>query len=163
MPLKKLKSNTSRLKQTTLFHTLSSPQTPSCRSSTISGSKINAIESSSSDELQAREIRLSKRVRSDTPPTHLDTLSDNENHEQPLRTSSKRRRTFVTSVSSDDQEKVSLEKKPPSLPADESLCLDGCSPSRKGRRLVHRREKEKDQLTSDESENLADEVDKERM
>ena len=162
MSPKKSKSNVNanRLRQTTLFHSLSSPQTSGRRSSTISRSKIKAIESSSSDELQAREIRLPKKVLSNT---HLDALSDAESYVQPLRTSSKRRHTVVTSDSSDDQEKVSVEKKPSSPPADESSCLDGYSPSRKGRRLVHRREKEKHQFVSDESENLADEVDEERM
>ena len=156
MSPKKSKSNTNGLRQTTLFHSFtgSSPQTPGRRSSTISRSKIVPIESSSSDDIEAREIRLPKKALSNTPTSNLDVLSDAESHVQPLRTSSKRRRTFIASDSSDDQGKISVDK-PLSLP------VDGDSPSRKGK-LVHRREIKK-QLASDDSENLADEVDEERM
>ena len=155
----KSKSNTNRLRQTTLFSFTgsSSPQTPGRRSSTISKAKIVPIESSSSDELEAREIRLPKKALSNTPASNLDALSDPESHVQPLRTSSKRRRTFITSDSSDDQ-----EDRPSSLPVDENSYVDGDSLSRKGR-LVHRRKIKKHQLASDDSENLADEVDEERM
>ena len=157
MSPKKSKSNSNGLKQTTLFHSFtgSSPQTPGRRSSTTSRSKIVPMESSSSDELEAREIRLPKKALSNTPASNLDALSDAESHVHPLRTSSKRRRTFIASDSSDDQGKISVDK-PSSLP------VDGDSPSRKGR-LVHRREIKKHQLASDDSENLADEVDEERM
>jgi hypothetical protein len=155
MSPKKSKFNSNGLRQTTLFHssfTGSSPQIPGRRSSR---SKIVPIESSSSDELEAREIRLPKKALSNTPASNLDALSDAESHVQPLRTSSKRRRTFIASDSSDDQGKMSVDR-PSSLP------VDGDSPSRKGR-LVHRREIKKHQLASDDSENLADEVDEERM
>lgn len=163
MSPKKSKSNTHGLRQTTLFHgfTGSSPQTPGRRSSTISRSKIVPIEPSSSDELEAREIRLPKRVLSNTPASNLDALSDAESHVQPLRTSSKRRRTFIASDSSDDQRKVTVDRSS-SLPVDKSSCLDGDSPSRKGK-LGNRREIKKHLLASDDSENLADEVDEERM
>ena len=165
MSSKKSKSNTHGppLRQTTLFHgfTGSSPQTPGRRSSTISRSKIVLIESSSSDELEAREIRLPKEAPSNTPASNLDALSDAESHVQPLRTSSKRRRTFISSDSSDDQGKVSVGRSS-FLPVDESSYEDGDSPSRKGK-LVHRREIKKHLLASDESENLVDEVDEERM
>ena len=154
MSPKKPKSNTNGLRQTTLFHSFtgSSPQTPGRRSSTISRSKVVPIESSSSDELEAREIRLPKKALSNTLASNLDALSDAESHVQPLRTSSKRRRIFIASDSSDEQGKISV---------DTSLPVDGDSPSRKGR-LVHRREIKK-QLASDDSENLVDEVDEERM
>ena len=159
MSPKKSKSNTRGLRQTTLFHSFTgSPQTPGRRSSR---SKVIPIESSSSDELEAREIRLPKRALSNTPASNLDALSDAENHVQPLRTSSKRRRTFVASDSSDDQEKVTVDRSL-SLPVDESSYMDGDSPSRKGK-LVHRREIKKHLLVSDDSEDLADEVDEERM
>lgn len=156
MSPKKSKSNTHGLRQTTLFHSFtgSSPQTPGRRSSTISRSKIVLIESSSSDELEAREIRLPKKALSNTSASNLDTLSDAESHPQPLRTSSKRRRTFIESNSSDDQRKVIVD-------ASSSLLVgEGDSPSKKAR-LVHRHERH--QLASDDSENLADEVDEERM
>ena len=160
MSPKKSKSNPNGLRQTTLFHSFtgpgSSPQTPGCRSSTTSRSKIVPIESSSSDELEARKIRLPKKALSNTPASNLDALSDAESHIQPLRTSSKRRRTFIASDSSDDQGKVSVLDRPSSLP------VDGDSLLRKGR-LVHRREVKKYQLASDDSENLADEVDEESM
>lgn len=165
MSSKKSKSNTHGppLRQTTLFHgfTGSSPQTPGRRSSTISRSKIVPIESSSSDELEAREIRLPKRALSNTPASNLDALNDAESYVQPLRTSSKRRRTFIPSDSSDDQGKVTVDRSS-FLSVDESPYVDGDSPSRKGR-LVLRREIKKHLLASDESENLADEVDEERM
>ena len=164
MSPKKSKSKSSGLRQTTLFHSFtgpgSSPQTPGRRSSTISRSKVIPIESSSSDELEARAIRLPKKALSNPPASNLDPLSDAESHVQPLRTSSKRRRTFIASDSSDDQGKVTVDRSS-SLPVDESSYVGG-SPSRK-RRLVHRREIKKDQLASDDSENLADEVDEERM
>ena len=132
----KSKSNIRGLRQTTLFHgfTGSSPQTPGRRTSTISRSKIVPIESSSSDELEAREIRLPKKALSNTP----DALSDAESHVQPLRTSSKRRRTFIASDSSDDQGKATVDKSS-SLPVDKSPYIDGDSPSKKGK-LVHRHE-----------------------
>lgn len=155
MSPKKSKSNTRGLRQTTLFHSFTgSPQTPGRRSSR---SKVIPIESSSSDELKAREIRLPKIPLSITPASNLDTLSDAESHLQPLRTSSKRQRTFIASDSSDDQ-----GDGPSSLPVEESSYVHGTSPSRKGR-LVRRREIKKHQLVSDDSENLADEVDEERM
>jgi hypothetical protein len=164
MSPKKSKSNTHGLRQTTLLHgfTGSSPQTSGRRSSTISRSKIVPIESSSSDEVEAREIRLSKRALSNTPAINLDPLSDAESHVQPLRTSSKRRRTFIASDSSDDQGKVTVGRSS-SLLVDESSYVDGDSASKKGK-LVHRPEiKRNHLLASDESENLADEVDEERM
>lgn len=159
MSPKKSKSNTHGLRQTTLFHSFtgSSPQTPGRRSSR---SKIVPIESSS-DELEAREIRLPKRALSNSPASNLDAISDAESHVQPLRTSSKRRRTFIASDSSDDQGKVTADRSS-SLPVDESSYVDGDSPSRKGK-LVHRREIKKHLLASDDSEDLADEVDEERM
>jgi hypothetical protein len=159
MSPKKFKSNSNRLRQSTLFHSFtgSSPQIPGRRSSTTSRSKVVPIESSSSDELRASEIRLPKKVFSNIPASNLDALSDAESHVQPLRTSSKRLHTFIASDSSDDQGKISVGR-PSSLP------VDGDSPSRKGR-LVHRREIKKRQLVSDsdDSENLADEVDEKRM
>lgn len=115
---------------------------------------MNVIESSSSDE------RLPTKTPSSTPAADLGAQSDVE---QPLRTSSKRRRVLVASESSEEQEKISVGKKPLSPPADESLYMNEHSPSRKGRRLAHRREIEKHHLDSDEAENLADEVDEERM
>ena len=156
MSPKKSKSNTNGLRQTTLFHSFagSSPQAPGRRSSAISRSKL---ESSSSDELEARQLRLPKTALSNTPASNLDALSDAESHLQPLRTSSKRQRTFIASDSSDDQ-----GDGPSSRPVDENSYLDGDSPSIKGR-LVHRREIKKHQLASDDSENLADEVDEESM
>jgi hypothetical protein len=162
MSSKKSKYNTHGLRQTTLFHSFigSSPQTPGRRSS-FSRSKRVAIESSSSDELEARDIRLPKKAPPNTPASNLDALSDAENHVQPLRTSSKRRRTFIASDSSDDQGKVTVDRAS-SLLVDENSYVDGNSPSRKGK-LVHRREIKKHLLASDESENLADEVDEERM
>jgi len=118
---------------------------------------MNTIESSSSDELQVREIRLlSKKEVSNTPAIHLDTTSDTGSHVQPLRISLKRRRTFVTSDSSDEQKKISVGKRPSPSPAEEGS-------SKRGKRLVRRCETEKYQLASDEAENLADEVDEERM
>jgi hypothetical protein len=181
-------------------------------------SKIDTIESSSSDDLQVREIRLlPKKVLSKNPATHLDAPSDAESHTQPLRTSSKRRRmfvsidssdeqekisvgkrlssppvdeslyvdeyspsrrgkshvqplrtskrrrTFVSSDSSDEQEEISVEERPSSPPADESLSMDEYSPARRGRRLIHRRKIDKHQLVSDEAEDLAGEVEEERM
>jgi hypothetical protein len=159
MSPKKFKFNSNGLRQSTLFHSFtgSSPQIPGRRSSTTSRSKVVPIESSSSDELGAREIRLPKKAFSnrDIPASNLNDLSDAESHVQPLRTSSKRLHTFIASDSSDDQGKISVGR-PLSLP------MDGDSPSRKGR-LVHRREIKKHKLASDDSENLADEVDEKRM
>ena len=156
MSPKKSKSSSNGLRQSTLFHSFtgSSPQIPGRRSSTTSRSKVVPIESSS-DELGAREIRLPKKAFSNIPASNVDALSDAESHVQPLRTSSKRPRTFIASDSSDDQGTISVGR--PS-----SLLVDGDSPSRKGR-LVHRREIKKLQLASDDSENLADEVDENRM
>ena len=51
---------------------------------------------------------------------------------------------------------------PSSLSVDENSYVDGDSLSRKGR-LDHRRKIKKHQFASDDSENLADEVDEERM
>lgn len=143
---------------------MSSSDRPPSTNSTR-GSKLDTVESSSSDELQelqTREIRLPQKLLSKAPENHPDSPSDTEGHVQPLRTSSKRRRTFVTSESSDEQEKISVERRLLSPPAEENSNMDGYSPSKKGRRIVHRHEAEKPQLASDE-ENLADEVDEERM
>ena len=141
----------------------SSPEAPRA---TISRTKNDAIESSSSDELQIREIRLlPKQAPSKTPAIHLDDPSDAESDIQPLRTSSKRRRTFVASDSSDEQKRISVGKRSSSPRADEGLDMVDYATSKRRRRFVRHREIEKhsDELASDEVENLADEVDEKRM